>query len=524
MSNNSKLDVYITPVQVSIFTSKVLKTRESKVRHVDYKIAIEKEDMERFLSSYAKSDKGNAGLMSAVPQMLKLLLKLCESMMNSSTLVEELKSADIIITLPLVPCLIYMTDYVNKPFILLYPDAFSLTGFTSGTPLPPSYVPLISASEEMTFLQRTMNFLLVSARNQFTNIAMNYLFGSFTTKYNISQGKTLLDVTAQAEMHLVSSHFAIEFAHPLLPNVFYVGPILPKPANQLPAEFEQIMQESGDNGVVLIAFGSHISSLNDKIIAKMAKALSKLRQTVIWKIKLPKDVKVSPNVKIFNWLPQNDILGHAQLKVFVSHMGANSANEAAYHGVPLVAACIMSDSFSNTQRYVHKAKMAKFIDIFEATSSDWVNTIEEVVYNSSYKENALRTSYLIRSGRRTAVQKSADLIECTLVNGGRLPHLKSHAHNLTWYQYHCVDVIAFLAQTTMATWSKAALLLACITLALLSSTHGSVQSKKVVFFPMPMGNSPYYIFLTMAEEMLERGHENYNQKPVAFALPYLSHL
>eukprot|EP00794_Sanderia_malayensis_P015237 gene15237-16811_t len=414
----------------------MLKTRESKVKHVEYKIAIEKEDTERLLSSYVKSDKGNAGLMSAVPKLLKLQLKLCESMMQASTLVEELKNADIIITLPLVPCAIYMTDYVNKPFILLYPAAFSLIGFMSGAPLPPSYVPLISASEEMTFLQRTTNFLLVSARNQLADIAISYLFGSFTMKYNISQGKSFMDVTAQAEMHLVSSHFAIEFAHPLLPNVFYVGPILPKPAKPLPAEFEKIMQESGDNGVVLIAFGSHISSLNDKIIAKIAKALSKLRQTVIWKIKLPKDVKVSPNVKIFNWLPQNDILGHAQLKVFVSHMGANSANEAAYHGVPLVAACIMSDSFSNTQRYVHKSKMAKFIDTFEATSADWVNAIEEVVYNSSYKENALRASYLIRSGRRTAVQKSADLIEYTLVNGGRLPHLKSHAHNLTWYQYH----------------------------------------------------------------------------------------
>ncbi len=51
----------------------------------------------------------------------------------------------------------------------------------------------------------------------------------------------------------------------------------------------------------------------------------------------------------------------------------------------------------------------------------------------------------MRSPPRTAVQRAGDLIEYALVNGGRLPHLKAHARNLTWYQYYCIDVMAFLA-------------------------------------------------------------------------------
>ncbi len=54
---------------------------------------------------------------------------------------------------------------------------------------------------------------------------------------------------------------------------------------------------------------------------------------------VPDHIKVGPNVKTFDWLPQNDLLGHPKIKAFVSHMGANGGYEAAYHGVPISCLC-----------------------------------------------------------------------------------------------------------------------------------------------------------------------------------------
>ena len=61
-----------------------------------------------------------------------------------------------------------------------------------------------------------------------------------------------------------------------------------------------------------------------------------------------------------------------------------------------------------------------------------------------YKTNAMRVSKLMKSWPRTSSERAGDLIEYAIVNGGRLPHLRSAAGNLYWFQYHCIDVIIFL--------------------------------------------------------------------------------
>ena len=37
--------------------------------------------------------------------------------------------------------------------------------------------------------------------------------------------------------------------------------------------------------------------------------------------------------QVVMWAPQNDLLGHKQMRAFLSHCGANSMYESAYHGV-----------------------------------------------------------------------------------------------------------------------------------------------------------------------------------------------
>ena len=67
-----------------------------------------------------------------------------------------------------------------------------------------------------------------------------------------------------------------------------VGPMLPKPAAPLPplyfSTFERFVSSSGEAGVILVSFGSMMSSPPQEVVETLAKAFGRLKQKVIWKI------------------------------------------------------------------------------------------------------------------------------------------------------------------------------------------------------------------------------------------------
>ena len=63
-----------------------------------------------------------------------------------------------------------------------------------------------------------------------------------------------------------------------------VGPLLPSPAKPLPNDLEEFIMGSGDQGVILVSFGSIIGEEDDQMIATMATVFSGLQQRVIWKL------------------------------------------------------------------------------------------------------------------------------------------------------------------------------------------------------------------------------------------------
>ena len=86
---------------------------------------------------------------------------------------------------------------------------------------------------------------------------------------------------------------------------------------------------------------------------------------------------------MIEWLPQNDLLGHKDIKAFFSHVGLNSLYESAYHGVPVVAFPLFADQHSNAKKIVH---IGLGLAVYHQTSNSEQlrETIELVVNEPRY--------------------------------------------------------------------------------------------------------------------------------------------
>ena len=92
---------------------------------------------------------------------------------------------------------------------------------------------------------------------------------------------------------------------------------------------------------------------------------------------------LAPNIKAVEWLPQNDLLAHKDIKAFVSHVGHNSLYEAAYHGVPLVAFPLYGDQHANAKKAEHFG-LGLTVDFESMNAQQMLETTELVITEPRY--------------------------------------------------------------------------------------------------------------------------------------------
>ena len=126
---------------------------------------------------------------------------------------------------------------------------------------------------------------------------------------------------------------------------------------------------------MLVSLGSLVV-LDQARVDRMAAAFAAIAPTrVIWKLGggvTPS--QPSDNLKLVQWMPQNDLLGHAKVKVFVTHRGRNSIEEASYHGVPMVGIPCMADQPDNILLVLRKGYGVN-LDFKNFTAEDLENGI-----------------------------------------------------------------------------------------------------------------------------------------------------
>ncbi|XP_069314501.1 UDP-glucuronosyltransferase 2B17-like isoform X3 [Eulemur rufifrons] len=253
---------------------------------------------------------------------------------------------------------------------------------------------------------------------------------------------TLYETMKKADMWLLRTYWDFEFPRPFLPNIDFVGGLHCKPAKPLPKEMEDFVQSSGENGVVVFSLGSMISNMTEERANVIASALAQIPQKVLWRFDGKKPDTLGPNTRLYKWMPQNDLLGHPKTKAFITHGGANGIYEAIYHGVPMVGIPLFAEQPDNIARMKAKGAAVR-VDFNTMSSTDLLSALKTVINDPMYKENAMKLSRIQRDQPVKPLDRAVFWIEFVMRHKGA-KHLRVAAHDLTWFQYHSLDVIGFL--------------------------------------------------------------------------------
>ncbi|XP_065770091.1 UDP-glucuronosyltransferase 2B18-like isoform X4 [Muntiacus reevesi] len=253
---------------------------------------------------------------------------------------------------------------------------------------------------------------------------------------------TLAETMGKAEMWLIRNYWDFSFPRPRLPNVEFVGGLHCKPAKPLPKEMEEFVQSSGEHGIVVFSLGSMISNMSEERANVIASALAQIPQKVLWRYDGKKPDTLGPNTRLYKWIPQNDLLGHPKTKAFITHGGSNGIYEAIYHGVPMVGLPLFADQPHNVVHMTAKGAAIR-LDLERMSTEDLLNALKEVINNPFYKENVMRLSAIQHDQPMKPLDRAIFWIEFVMRHRGA-KHLRPAAHDLTWFQYHSLDVIGFL--------------------------------------------------------------------------------
>ncbi|XP_067262294.1 UDP-glucuronosyltransferase 2A1-like isoform X6 [Chanodichthys erythropterus] len=253
---------------------------------------------------------------------------------------------------------------------------------------------------------------------------------------------TMCETMGKADIWLIRTYWDFEYPRPLLPNFKFVGGLHCKPAKPLSKDLEKFVQSSGDHGIVVFSLGSMINNLTMERANTIASALGQIPQKVVWRYSGKTPETLAPNTKLYEWIPQNDLLGHPKTKAFITHGGTNGLYEAIYHGVPMVGFPLFADQPDNMMHMKTKGA-AVVLDINTMESNDLVDALKTVLNNPSYKESIMRLSRIHHDQPMKPLDQAVFWIEFVMRNKGA-KHLRVQAHDLSWYQYHCLDVVAFL--------------------------------------------------------------------------------
>ncbi|XP_035437704.2 UDP-glucosyltransferase 2 [Spodoptera frugiperda] len=340
-------------------------------------------------------------------------------------------------------CALGIVYKLKVPFMYINTVGFYTMPLTnSGSPAPYSVTPFFGKAftDNMGIFDRALNAIFHAAIIPFHAFSMQILQGVLRRNFG-QQIPHVYDMAKNVSFILQNGHYSVSYPRPYLPNVAEVACIHCKEAKPLDPEIEEWISGAGETGFVYVSMGSSVRTTKMPLSAHrlLVEALGRLPQRVLWKQDVEQNMTDIPsNIRLYKWLPQQDLLGHPKIKAFVTHGGLLSMFETVYHGVPIVTIPIFCDHDSNAAK-AEVDGYAKKLDLQHLTPEKLYKSILEVIIEPRYKQEVKKRQVLLRDQKETPLERAIYWTEYVIRHKGAY-HLQSPAKDMNFFQYYSLDV------------------------------------------------------------------------------------
>lgn len=350
----------------------------------------------------------------------------------------------------MTPCGYFLAHLLDSRIVVFSPNGpFSIMIEPGlGNSINPFVQPSLLAPfiEPMTFFQRLLNVFLEIMLRAYTKYIDSLQMESIREHFGEDVPDSDTTLKERSAIGIVNSHFITQGSWPLYKNVIEVGGIHIKPAKELPPDLKKFM-DSHPEGVVYVSFGSAIkpSSMTPEQKNVFLDSFTTLKDVpIIWKWDDDDLTGIPENVLVQKWLPQNDLLAHPYLKVFVTHGGLGSTQEALTHAVPLVGVPINGDQMANMMR-AERHGYAIPLSLTTMSKDDLVSAIHKARTDKSIQDSIQKMHELFTEDKENPPRlRAVRAVEYVIKHKGA-DFLKPTAVMSTpWYQLYGFDILAFV--------------------------------------------------------------------------------
>ncbi|XP_059481173.1 UDP-glycosyltransferase UGT5-like [Neocloeon triangulifer] len=393
-------------------------------------------------------------------------------------LLKDKRGFDLVIAEAFIDEAVYtFAQHFKAPLILISSmNGLHWINYAVGNPTPWSYYPnpMLTYIDRMDFSERLRNFLFSAAWDLGNQLHYFPKQNQLQQKYFGSGYPDVREIQNSVSLILLNAHFTMTFPRPLVPAIVEVGGMHVSPKNKkLPEDMQQFL-DGATEGAIYFSMGSNLRSdlMPAEKIQQILAAFAKIPQRVLWKWESENLPNQPPNVKIGKWMPQQDILAHPNVRVFITHGGLLSAQEAAFHGVALIGIPIFGDQMLNVKQ-AERAGYAVVVNYQNISQEAFSWAIERALHDERIQTEAKRRARVVRDQPQTPLERAVFWTEYVLRHKGA-PHLQSAAVSLEWYQLNLLDVYVFIASVLL---SFAFLLRFCLQKLIRACSRAKVKSE-----------------------------------------------